>query len=139
MRSRWALVTLTIIFLFWAGTVYAEEVKKDSASAQPQAGEEKIENKITLDLKGVEINELFKMLSEKSGMTVITTPEVKGRITVFMDNLTFTDALDVIVTMQDLAYETKGKIYVLSNITESEIAKRQLGTTLAEGFRGTLN
>ncbi len=104
------------------GLLLAEEVKQDSAGTQPQASQEKSENRITLDLKGVEINELFKILSEKSGMTVITTPEVKGRVTVFMDNLTFTDALDVIVTMQDLAYETKGKIVKVMTGVEYEKA-----------------
>ena len=63
------------------------------------------EERITLDLKGVEVGELFKILSLKSGRTIITTPEVKGRVSVFLNNLTFDDALDVILTMQDLACE----------------------------------
>ena len=63
------------------------------------------EERITLDLKGVEVGELFKILSLKSGRTIIATPEVKGRISVFLNNLTFDDALDVILTMQDLACE----------------------------------
>ncbi len=66
--------------------------------------------KISLDLKGVDINELFKILSAKSGMTIITTPEITGRVTVFMENLSFSDALDVIVTMQNLAYEKKENV-----------------------------
>ncbi len=66
--------------------------------------------KISLDLKGVDINELFKILSAKSGITIITTPEITGRVTVFMENLSFSDALDVIVTMQNLAYERKDNV-----------------------------
>lgn len=80
--------------------LFSPEIK-----AQPAQSE-----KISLDLKGVDINELFKMLSAKSGMTIITTPEISGRVTVFMENLSFSDALDVIVTMQNLAYEKKDNL-----------------------------
>ena len=78
-------------------------------------------DKISLDLKGVDINELFKVLSTKSGITIVTSPEIKGRVTVFMDNLSFTDALDVIITMQGLAYERKGN--VVKVMTEIEYEK----------------
>ncbi|MCK9572480.1 MAG: hypothetical protein M0Q96_04305 [Candidatus Omnitrophica bacterium] len=77
---------------------------------------------VSLDLKGVEINELMKMLSAKSGITIVTTPEVKGRVTVFMDNLSFDDALDVIVTMQNLAYERKANVVKVMTAVEYEKA-----------------
>ena len=78
--------------------------------------------KVSLDLKGVDINELLKMLSAKSGITIVTTPEVKGRVTVFMDNLSFDDALDVIVTMQNLAYERKANVVKVMSAVEYEKA-----------------
>ncbi len=77
-------------------------------------------DKISLDLKGVDINELLKMLSTKSGITITTTADVKGRVTVFMDKLNLTDALDVIVSMQDLAYEKKGNLIKVMTAAEYE-------------------
>ena len=120
MKCRFALIALTILGLFCFSPLFGEEPAQVSVSTQETKAEEKSENKITLDLKGVDINELFKMLSEKSGMTIITTPEVKGRVTVFMDNLTFSDALDVVATMQDLAYETKGRVVKVMTGAEYE-------------------
>jgi len=87
-----------------------------TASAQPYS------DKVSLDLKGVDINELLKMLSAKTGITIVTTPEVKGRVTVFMDNLSFDDALDVIVTMQNLAYERKANVVKVMSAVEYEKA-----------------
>ena len=113
MKKSLALVLFLIIVSFCYNPVFSEEEQVASPA-------EKGENKISLDLKGVDINELFKILSEKSGMTIITTPEVKGRISVFMDNLTFTDALDVITTMQNLAYDTKGKVTKVMTAAEYE-------------------
>ncbi len=88
------------------------------ASDLPQAASDKV----SLDLTGVDINELLKMLSTKSGITIVTTPEVKGRVTVFMDNLSFNDALDVIVTMQNLAYERKANVVKVMTAVEYEKA-----------------
>jgi len=95
------------------GVLFAEDEPAATAAANP-------ETRITLDLKGVDINELFKMLSEKSGMTIITTPQVKGRLSVFMDNLSIADALDVVATMQSLGYEIKGKVVKVMTAAEYE-------------------
>jgi len=84
-----------------------------SASASP-------DEKISLDLNGVDINELFRMLSLKSGLTIVTTPEVKGRVSVFLNNLSFEDALDVILTMQGLACERKDNIIKVMSAAEYE-------------------
>lgn len=78
------------------------------------------DNKISLDLKGVEVTELFKILSVKSGLTIITTPEVKGRVTVFLNNLTFDDTLEVILTMQNLACEKTPSIIKIMTAAEYE-------------------
>jgi type II secretory pathway component GspD/PulD (secretin) len=91
----------------------------DEQLNQAVAGEEKT---ISLDLKGIDVNELFKVLSEKSGMTIITTPGVSGRVTVFMDRLSFDDALDVVATMQDLAYDKKGSVVKVMTASEYEKA-----------------
>jgi type II secretory pathway component GspD/PulD (secretin) len=117
--ARW-FFTLPVICLLSVNFLFAQdakEVKMNELLENAPATEEK---KISLDLKGIDVNELFKMLSEKSGMTIITTPEVKGRVTVFMDNLSFDDALDVVATMQDLAYEKKANVVKVMTKVEYE-------------------
>jgi type II secretory pathway component GspD/PulD (secretin) len=101
------------VMLILASSVLAQDALEQGSTSS---------DKISLDLKGVDINELFKMLSAKSGITIITTPEVKGRVTVFMDNLSFSDALDVIITMQELAYERKANVVKVMTAVEYEKA-----------------
>jgi len=76
------------------------------------------EEKISLDLKGVDILELFKMLSLKSDITIITSKNVSGRISIFLNNLRFEDALEVILVNQGLASERKGNIVTV--MTQAE-------------------
>jgi len=66
--------------------------------------------KISLDLKGIDLNELFRILSVKMSTTIVPTKSVSGRINIFLNNLSFDDALDVILISQDLACEKKGGV-----------------------------
>ncbi|MDD4899197.1 MAG: secretin N-terminal domain-containing protein [Candidatus Omnitrophica bacterium] len=72
--------------------------------------------RISLDLKGIDIIELFRILSLKMGVTIVPTKNVSGRINVFLNNLTLDDALDVVLNSQDLACEkSPGIINVMTS------------------------
>ena len=73
---------------------------------------------ISLDLKGIEISEVFRILSMKIGKTVVASKGVAGRINLFLNNVTFEDALEVILITQGLACERKGNIIMIMRDTE---------------------
>jgi len=110
------------VILFFAKLVFSEDVPEqiNQPAAEVEPASASID-KISLDLKGVDINELFKLLSAKSGITIVTSPQVQGRVTVLMNNLSFSDALDVIVATQNLAYQRKAN--VVKVMTPAEYAK----------------
>ncbi|MBU1122702.1 MAG: secretin N-terminal domain-containing protein [Candidatus Omnitrophota bacterium] len=82
--------------------------------------EESKDELISLDLKNVDIRELVKILAIKSGFTIMPSKEVKGRMNIFLNKVTFDDALDVILLSQDLAYEKKGNILTIMSAAEYE-------------------
>ncbi len=59
--------------------------------------------KISLDLKGVDVVELFKILSVKMKINIVPTKDVTGRVSVFLNDVTFEDALDIILISNGLA------------------------------------
>ncbi|MBU1122701.1 MAG: secretin N-terminal domain-containing protein [Candidatus Omnitrophota bacterium] len=65
---------------------------------------------ISLDLKGVDITDLFRVLSIKTGKTIVPSKNIGGRINIFLNKVTFEDAIDVILVSQGLAVEKKEKI-----------------------------
>lgn len=77
--------------------------------------------KISLDLKGIDIGELLKILSMKIGLTIVPSKSVTGRVTIFLNNLTFEDALDVILISQDLACDKSDSM--INVMTSSEYEK----------------
>jgi type II secretory pathway component GspD/PulD (secretin) len=78
------------------------------------------EERISLDLKGIDINDLFRILSLKMGVTIVPSKSVTGRINIFLNNLTFDDVLDVILISQDLASDRKGNIINIMTSAEYE-------------------
>ena len=75
-------------------------------------------DKVSLDLKDVGIVDLLRMLSLKTGKTIVASKEVTGRITIYLNNTTFSDALDIILLTQGLACEKRGDIYYVMSSNE---------------------
>jgi len=96
---------------------------KSTAPVSPVELEEGVKiskEKISLDLKGIDVIELFRILSLKMGVTIVPTKSVAGRINIFLNNLTFDDALDVILISQDLACDINGSIINIMTSAEYE-------------------
>jgi type II secretory pathway component GspD/PulD (secretin) len=80
------------------------------------------QKRISLDLKGIDIIQLLRLLSMKTGLTIVPSKNVTGRVNLFLNNVTFEDALDVILITQGLAMERKGDILMI--MTEAEYKAR---------------
>jgi len=108
------------------GLCIAEDAAvKEAAGAEETLteGTMKIDKeKISLDLKGIDIIELFRILSVKMDLTIVPTKAVTGRVNVFLNNLTFDDALDVILISQDLACD-RSKGNIINIMTSGEFEK----------------
>lgn len=66
--------------------------------------------RISFDLKGIDIIELFRVLSLKTGLTIVPNQGVSGRVSLFLNNVRFDDVLDIILINHNLACEKKGNI-----------------------------
>lgn len=60
---------------------------------------------ISLDFKDADIGTVLRVLSMKSGVNIVTGPEVKGLVSVRLDNVPWEKALDVILRTYDYVYE----------------------------------
>ena len=68
------------------------------------------QKKISLDIKGMDIVDVLKMLATESGANIVIGKNVTGRVTLLLKNVAVSDAFDIIILANDLAYETKGGI-----------------------------
>lgn len=65
---------------------------------------------VSLDIKGMDIIDVLKMLAQRSRLSVVIGKNVSGRVTLFLKDVRARDAFDLIVLSHDLAYEEKGGI-----------------------------
>jgi type II secretory pathway component GspD/PulD (secretin) len=74
---------------------------------------------ISLDLRGMEISQLLKILSQKLEKNIIPSSKVTGKVTLFLDKVKYDDVLDILVASQGLAYDVQGENLIIV-MTEAE-------------------
>ena len=102
-----------------------EEVKSEVvAVGQPAQTEEQAavveslvdSQNVTLDFKEADIRNVLKIISYKSGVNIVTTPEVIGNITIRLVDVPWDKALDVILKTYGFAYEKQANIITVAPI-----------------------
>lgn len=74
--------------------------------------------KISIELKNIDIIEVLKLLAQKGNINIVAGKEVRGRVTLFLEDVEIWDALRIIFEANNLAYVWDGEI--LKVITERE-------------------
>ena len=101
------IVFVILTFSFQPSTlsVFAQS----PAATAPPPGSAAI-NKISLDIKGMDIVDVLKMLSSRAGFNIVVGKNVTGRVTMFLKDVDVWDAFEIILLSNDLAYDKKGDI-----------------------------
>lgn len=72
-------------------------------------------DKISLDIKGMDILDVFRILSMRAGLNIVAGKNVTGRVTLFLKDVDVWDAFEIIIAANGLAYEKRGDIiYVMT-------------------------
>ena len=82
--------------------------KKNNAFSVPKKVKEEI---VTLEMKDIDIVEVLKVLSQKGSINIIIGQNVKGRITIFLKDVTVWEAMKNVFEIANLAYIKKGDVY----------------------------
>ena len=120
MKKWLLLVPVFVVVNSYGVSSQAEDLTPAIAELQPQieAPRPGMEGNISLDLKNIDIVEALKFLAMKAGVNIVTTNQVKGRVTLRVENTPIKDIFDVMLRANGLAYELKGTIYNV--MTEEE-------------------
>lgn len=68
------------------------------------------ENRVSLDIKGMDIVDVLKMIAARAGLNIVVGKNVAGRVTLFLKDVNTWDAFELILLANDLAYEEKDGI-----------------------------
>ncbi|MBF0475235.1 MAG: type IV pilus secretin PilQ [Deltaproteobacteria bacterium] len=89
--------------------------------------------KVSLDFQEADIKNIFRLLSEVSTLNIIVSDDVKGKITLRLNNVPWDQALDLILTEKNLDKLNKGNVIWIApkktisaeRTTELEAFKKQ--------------
>jgi len=81
------------------------------------------DGKISLDLKDADIRDVLRVFSRLTDKNFAVDPEVKGSVTVRMEDVRWQDALDVVLRSNGYAAQTQGRIVRVS--TPARLAGEQ--------------
>jgi len=76
---------------------------------------------ISLDLKGVDILDVLKLLSQKGNLSFVAGRNLTGRVTLFVKDVALWEAFEVIVAANDLAYERRGDLITVLTARDYEL------------------
>ncbi len=82
-----------------------------------------VEKTITLDVKDMEIGDVLRMIADQSGMNIITSKNVKGLVTINLQNVPVERVLDAILKVNNCGYIKEGdiiQVYTLPELNQKE-------------------
>lgn len=81
---------------------------------------------VTLDFKEADIQNVLKIVSYKSGVNIVTTPDVVGNVTIRLVDVPWDTALDMILKTYGFAYQKQGNIILVTKLENiSKIAAEE--------------
>jgi len=107
-----------------ASTVAAQQAT--TASPTPAAGRYTGEP-ISVNLKDVDLKDFFRLIHEISGLNVVLDPNVRGTLTIVLDEVPWDQALDIVLVNNGLDKQLNGNVL--------RIATRETLTKEAQGAR----
>ncbi len=112
-KSSILITVLSLIFqpfVSFAENEPGSDVMDQAQLVQDAAAKPSLSQKITMDLKGVDILDVLKILSKRTGLNIVAGKNVGGNVTLYLQNVDVWSALKKILETADLAYVEEDSI-----------------------------
>src|SRR5581483_5319450 len=71
---------------------------------------------ISVNLKDVDLKDFFRLVHEISGLNVVLDPNVKGSLTIVLDDVPWDQALDIVLKNNDLSRQLEGNVLRIATV-----------------------
>lgn len=105
-------------------------VHKSLVKADPQpmvASSGTFDRRVSLDFANTDVVQVLKALALQAGVNIVTSPDVTGKVTVSLDNVSVKDALDLVTTMAGVRYAKVGSTFIVTSPSRFSDAIKQIG------------
>ena len=84
---------------------------------------------ISVNLKDVDLKDFFRLIHEISGLNVVLDPNVKGTLTIVLDDVPWDQALDIVLANNGLSRQLEGNVLRIATV---DTLKREADAKRAE-------
>jgi len=88
------------------------EMTQQTAAPEPKYTGEPV----SVNLKDVDLKDFFRLIHEISGLNVVLDPNVKGTLTIVLDDVPWDQALDIVLKNNDLARQLDGNVLRIATV-----------------------
>ena len=94
----------------------AAEQKVQASQAPAATGPKYTGEPISVNLKDVDLKDFFRLVHEISGLNVVLDPNVKGTLTIVLDDVPWDQALDIVLKNNDLSRQLEGNVLRIATV-----------------------
>ena len=94
----------------------AAEQKAQLQKAPAVMGPKYTGEPISVNLKDVDLKDFFRLIHEISGLNVVLDPNVKGTLTIVLDDVPWDQALDIVLKNNELARQLDGNVLRIATV-----------------------
>jgi type IV pilus assembly protein PilQ len=94
----------------------AAEQKTQAMQPAATTGPKYTGEPISVNLKDVDLKDFFRLVHEISGLNVVLDPNVKGSLTIVLDDVPWDQALDIVLKNNDLARQLEGNVLRVATV-----------------------
>ena len=97
------LIFLLMLQLLFALLLFASPAQANNYRGQP----------ISLDLQDANIVSVFQIISEVSGLNVVVSDEISGKVTIRLQDVPWDQALEIVLRQNGLYQVTEGNVMII--------------------------
>jgi len=129
---KYAAIGLLVLCLLVVGVPYCAFAQpavqqEPSVSAEPVPGVDAqppapiadslaAADNVTLDFKEADIHNVLKILAQKAGLNIVSTPDVMGTVTIKLTDVPWERALDIILKSNGFGFQRQGNVILVTKI-----------------------
>jgi len=117
---RYLILFFSLSLIFSPLLISAEEWKEVFPNQDPASQEEmtvtdnRLAQKISLDYKDADLSSVLRSLAWTYKLNIVTSPDIKGRVTINLKEVSVKEALGAILAINGLAYAERGGIIYIA-------------------------
>jgi type IV pilus assembly protein PilQ len=109
-KMKVLLICSLVVFANLISSANAQEKRISLPVQDVVTKENSAPGKISLDIKGMDIIDVLKILAMRGNLNIVAGKNVRGKVTVFLKNVEVKEALEIILLANGLTYEKTGDI-----------------------------